>query len=52
MSHEPVECDHVWSAWTTDPPVPDGVSVQRLRRKCFTCGLEEWEDDTDDQQQP
>jgi hypothetical protein len=52
MSHEPSACDHVWSAWTTDPPAPDGVSVQRLKRTCFTCGLVEWEDDPDDQQQP
>lgn len=45
MSHEIAECKHAWSAWTTEPPWPDpeGVVVQRLMRKCYTCNLEEWE---------
>lgn len=47
MSHQPrlPPERHLWSAWTTDPPVPDGVTVQRLRRVCFTCGQVEYEDD-------
>lgn len=55
MSHQVTECPalhdtgtHNFSSWTTEPPLPDGVQVQRLRRQCWECGMVEWEDDNPD----
>jgi len=52
MSHTAAECkavretgSHNFSSWTTEPPLPDGFTVQRLQRVCYECGLVEQEDD-------
>lgn len=51
MSHKPAE-RHLFSAWSTEPPTPDGVTVQRLVRRCYTCGQVEYEDDVPEEPQP
>jgi hypothetical protein len=57
MSHQSRECPavretgkHSFAAWTTEPPVPDGIQVQRLMRRCIECAFQEWEDDPGDDQ--
>lgn len=39
------EHEHVWSAWTTEARVDGAESIQRLVRRCYTCGKAQWEDD-------
>lgn len=44
MSHKPAE-RHLFGAWTTEPQVLGSVTVQRLMRKCSTCGDVQYADD-------
>lgn len=38
MTHQPRECDHVLSAWTTDERTNEaGERLLVFRRRCFQC---------------
>ena len=38
MSHQPTECEHLWTSWNYEPERAEGgVLIRRLMRRCFLC---------------
>ena len=38
LSHQPTECEHLWSSWNYEPDRAEGgILLRRLLRTCYLC---------------